>query len=81
MESTPNGQGKGIFVGIENAGNDSIDKYKSELQKAGWSIVLSSNTSDAVMFSAQKDQRMVTVSFSVNEGKLASGGVTYSDGQ
>lgn len=78
VESTENDQGKGIFVGIENAGIDAADTYKSELEKAGWSMVLSSKTPEAVMYSAQKDKRLVTVSFTISEGKLASGGVTYS---
>ena len=79
VESTEEDQGTGIFVGIENAGIDSADKYKSELEKAGWSISMSSKTPEAVMFSAQKDKRVVTVSFTINEGKLASGGITYSE--
>ena len=79
VESTEEDQGKGIFVGIENAGIDSADKYKSELEKAGWIIGMSSQTPEAVMFSAQKDKRVVTVSFTISEGELASGGITYAE--
>lgn len=79
VESTEEDQGKGIFVGIENASIDAADKYKSELEKAGWTISMSSNTAEAVMFSAQKNNSVVTASFAVSEGKLASGGITYSE--
>ncbi len=79
VESTTEDQGQGVFVGIENAGLDAADKYKSELEKAGWTISISSKTPESVMYGAQKDKRMVTVSFAINEGKLASGGVTYSE--
>lgn len=79
VQSTDEDQGKGIFVGIENASIDAADKYKSELEKAGWTIGMSSKTPEAVMFSAQKNNRVVTVSFAIGEGKLASGGVTYSE--
>lgn len=81
VESTQNDQGQGVFVGIADAGMDAADKYKTELEKAGWSIIMSSKTPEAVMYSAQKDKGLVTVSFSINEGKLVSGGVTYSEQQ
>jgi hypothetical protein len=79
VENTENDQGKGIFVGIEDAGLDAADKYKSELEKAGWSMDISSNTPESVMFSVKKDNRMITVSFAISEGKLASGGITYAE--
>ena len=79
VESTEGDQGKGIFVGIENVSIDAADKYKSELEKAEWTIIMTSNTAEAVMFSAQKNNSLVTVCFAINEGKLASGGVTYSE--
>jgi len=79
VESTEEDQGKGVFIGIENADIDSADKYKSELEKAGWNIGMSSKTPEMVMFSAQKDKRVVTVNFAIDEGKLASGGITYAE--
>jgi uncharacterized protein YceK len=79
VESTDKDQGKGVFVGIVNAGIDSADKYKNELEKAGWNIAMSSQTPETVMLVAQKDNRVVTVNFAISEGKLASGGITYAE--
>ncbi|HEX3010455.1 MAG TPA: hypothetical protein VHQ70_00270 [Syntrophomonadaceae bacterium] len=79
VENSANEEGKGIFIGIENAGLDAADKYKNELQNAGWSISSSASSPEMVMFGAQKDNREITVSFTISDGKLASGGVTYAE--
>lgn len=79
VESSTNEQGKGIFVGIENASIEAAENYKSELEKNGWTINMTSNTPESVMFAAEKNNSVVTVSFAISEGKLASGGVTYSE--
>lgn len=79
VESTDKDQGNGIFVGIEDASIEAAENYKSELEKNGWTIGMSSNTAESVMFSAEKNKSVVTVSFAISEGKLASGGVTYSE--
>lgn len=79
LETSTNEQGKGVFVAIENAGIEAAENYKSELEKNGWSISITSNTPESVMFSAEKNNSVVTVSFAISEGKLASGGVTYSE--
>ena len=79
VESTDKDQGNGIIVGIEDASIEAAENYKSELEKNGWTISMSSNTAESVMFSAEKNKSVVLVSFAVSEGKLASGGVTYSE--
>ncbi|MEN6351699.1 MAG: hypothetical protein ABFD08_20205 [Syntrophomonas sp.] len=79
LENNTDEQGKGILVGIENASLEAVANYKEELEKNGWTITLTSNTPESVMFGAEKNNSVVTVSFAISEGKLASGGVTYSE--
>lgn len=79
VESSAKDQGKGTFVAIENTSLEAAENYKGELVKNGWSIGVSSNTPESVMFSAEKNNGVVTVSFTISKGKLASGGITYSE--
>lgn len=81
LESSTEDQGTGIFVVIENTSLDAAQSYKEELKKNGWTISMTSNTSDSVMFAATKNNSAITLSFALNEGKSASGGITYSQGK
>ncbi|MGD0153745.1 MAG: hypothetical protein ABSC17_08310 [Thermacetogeniaceae bacterium] len=73
--------GKGISVGIENAAPDAFDKYKNDLQNAGWTIETTSQSTSGLLISASKDKRTVMASFSSSSDKGLSGAVIYSEGQ
>lgn len=70
-------QGNNIIVGIENAGAESFDEYKSDLESAGWKIDMTSRTEDGFTINASKEKRQVVAVFNSSGGEGLSGGVTY----
>lgn len=74
-------QGKGIFIGIDSVAADYFDKYKSELEKSGWTIAQTVKQSSGFLITAKKETRIVSISFSSTGDKGFSGGVTYSEGK
>lgn len=67
-----------IFVAFQGVKDDAFDKYKSELEGAGWEINIASMSNDGFLITATKEQQNLFVSFSNRSEDGVSGGVTYS---
>jgi uncharacterized protein YceK len=80
MENTTS-DGLSIVVGIDGVALADLDKYKSDLEGAGWEITTTSKTDDASILSAEKGKNTVTVSFSIKDDKTYSGGISYIEGK
>jgi len=81
MESKTGENGIAYIIGIEDSSLEAVDKYKGELEANGWSVSFSGNTEESATFSAEKEKRSVTASFSIDENKKATGGISYAEGQ
>ena len=69
--------GLSVSVGIKQTTAKYFEKYKSEVQGAGWDITSSIIDSDIYVFTAVKDKDLVMATFGEDEGGL-SGSITYS---
>ena len=72
-------QGSSFLMSIEEVKEDASDKYKSDLEGAGWQIVMTNRSADGFIISATKDKQNVVASFSGKSEKGFSGGITYSE--
>ena len=67
-------KGKSFFIGYENIDVASYDKYKGELESAGWKITMTSKSEDGYLIMGTKEKRSVMASFSNKDGA-----VTYTE--
>ncbi len=67
-----------IFVGIDGVDDDAFDKYKSDVENAGWTINTTNRGNDEFFIIATKENRNMVASFSNRSEKGLSGGVTYA---
>lgn len=72
---------QGVEVGFNNVTPDAFDKYKNDLQNAGWTVDNTTQTTDGFLVGATKGKRTVLASFSSDGNNTFSGAVVYSTGQ
>lgn len=75
MESTTT-DGQSIIVGIEGVALDDLEKYKGQLEGAGWKITMTSKSEDGYLLVSEKAKNSVTASFSKGDNSY-SGGLSY----
>ncbi len=78
-ESTPASGGYQVMVGIEGASMTDIEKYKSQLESAGWKITATTKTEDGYMVSSEKEKRTLIESFTGKTDQGFSGGIYYTE--
>lgn len=75
MENTTT-DGQSFIVGFEGVAVADLEKYKSDLEGAGWKITMTSKSDDGYLIVAEKAKNSVTASFSKGD-KGFSGGISY----
>ena len=78
---TDTGNALNVFVVIEEITSGDFDKYKSDVEGAGWTITTSSKMDNDFVFIATKEKASIMASFSRDEGDLFSGGIRYIQGE
>lgn len=79
VENTPADGGYQVMVGIEGAAMADIEKYKGQLESAGWKITSTTKVEDGYMVSAEKEKRTVLISFSGKTDTGYTGGIYYTE--
>lgn len=79
MESTPTEGGYQVMVGIEEASKADVEKYKEQLESAGWQITSTTVIEGSYMVTAEKDNRTVLESFSADDKNVYTGGIYYTE--
>ncbi|HRY13771.1 MAG TPA: hypothetical protein P5309_09380 [Syntrophomonadaceae bacterium] len=79
VESTPADGGYQVMVGIEGASKADVEKYKEQLESAGWKITNTAVIDNGYMVSAEKDNRSIVESFSADSDNNLAGGIYYTE--
>ena len=79
VESTPAAGGYQVMVGYEGATMADIEKYKSQLEAAGWKVTTTTKIEDGYMVAAEKEKRNIVESFSGKTETGYTGGIYYTE--
>ncbi|MCX5780240.1 MAG: hypothetical protein NTV45_05375 [Firmicutes bacterium] len=77
MENTT-AEGSMVIVGVDGVNAADIDKYISDLEKAGWKIAMTSKSDSGIFIGAEKDKYTVNISFGKkSDAEGYSGGISF----
>lgn len=79
MESTPADGGYQVMVGIAEASKADVEKYKEQLESAGWKITNTTVIEDGYMVTAEKENRTILESFSGDSENNFTGSIFYTE--
>lgn len=79
VESTPADGGYQVMVGYEGATMADIEKYKGQLEAAGWKVTSTTKIEDGYMVAAEKDKRNIVESFNGKTETGYTGGIYYTE--
>lgn len=78
VAETNTGDGQSVIVSFEGVAMPDLEKYKSDIESAGWKVTMTTKSDDGYWMSAEKDKNAIALTFANKSDSGYSGAFAWT---